>query len=75
LRERDFPSVDSPTPLNGLFDNRRGKDSYPMQEIFSPVTRLWAWVTATGGLPGQMIFGGIVACMILGITVWFSNRR
>jgi hypothetical protein len=46
-----------------------------MQEIFSPVTRLWAWVTATGGLPGQMIFGGIVACMILGITVWFSNRR
>jgi hypothetical protein len=46
-----------------------------MNELFMPVTRLWDWVTQTGGLPGQIIFGGVVACMILGTVVWFSNRR
>jgi hypothetical protein len=46
-----------------------------MDELAMPLTRLWGWVTATGGLPGQMILVGIIACLILGIVVWFSNRR
>jgi hypothetical protein len=46
-----------------------------MDELIMPLTRLWNWVTYTGGLPGQMIFCGIVACLILAIVVWFSNRR
>jgi hypothetical protein len=46
-----------------------------MNELMSPLTRFWAWITATGGLPGQMIFCAIVVCVVLTVVVWFSNRR
>ena len=46
-----------------------------MNELVSPFARLWNWVTATGGFPGQVIFVSLVVCCIMAITVWFSNRR
>ncbi len=46
-----------------------------MDELAWPFERFWSWLTHTGGLPAQIIFGGIVACAILGVVVWVSNRR
>jgi hypothetical protein len=46
-----------------------------MRELVSPFVRLWTWVTDTGGYPGQIMFCSFVVCLILGVTVWLSNRR
>jgi hypothetical protein len=45
-----------------------------MKELVSPFVRLWDWVSATGGLPGQLLFGCLFVVVILGVGVWFSNR-
>jgi len=46
-----------------------------MNELVSPFVRLWNWVTYVGGFPGQIIFCCAIVILILGVSVWFSNRR
>jgi hypothetical protein len=46
-----------------------------MNELASPFVRLWNWVTSIGGFPGQIMFCSIVVILVLGLIVWFSNRR
>jgi len=46
-----------------------------MKELTKLFVRLWDWVTDVGGFPGQIIFCCLIVILILGVTVWFSNRR
>ncbi len=45
-----------------------------MNELTRPFIRLWDWVSANGGLPGQMLLVIGVLMAVLGLTVWLGNR-
>ena len=46
-----------------------------MQELVSPIVRLWTYIGNVGGFPGQVFFCSAVVLLILGVLTWIGNRK